>query len=396
MHPVTKLTAGLLLASAGLFDPSAAFAQKGKPGGGGGGGTTASYQLVPLAATPGLVTSLNASGQMVGYVQGPLRATHWELDAQGTVATTLLDRELLVDGEVVSFDSAAQNINDQGLIVGALGHYDTNSGWRPVVWWDESAPARALPVPDGMLLDDGGAYAVSNASPLHVGLQAVAVGRLIETVGSGFQTFVTAWAIHADGSLSEPVILAVGVFDKYASVAIDINSSLTLVGTVDRQAMRWQLAWDGESLSVISAQNLFPGTQDSDTAAINEFGDICGLRSGAAYLLENVGGVLTERSLAKLVNSKQERADNVRAGALDNSATPRMIGAVSVHSKSSGTFVRFYDPVLWQGTTVLDLTKATSPSPLLPEYLTGINDAGWIVGDGWTGQIRVPVVLLPQ
>lgn len=381
----------LVLCSVYLFLSQLGFAAK--PSGGGAAGT---YRIVPLASSPGLVQSINASGQMVGFFRDPPLAAHWELDAQGNVATITLDREILVGDEIVAYDSVAGDVNDQGIIAGALGNYETGTDWRPVVWFDEFAPARELPIPAGIVLDGGEAFAVSNYLAAHTGLQAVVVGRFIEAVGTSFHTHVAAWAIRTDGSIADAVVLDVGVTGKFESAAVDINSGLTVVGTLDQQAMRWQLAWDGQTLSVTTSQSLFPGVQFSSTSAINDSGDICGTRSGTAYLLENVGGVLTERSLGKLVDNRRDGTDNVRAAALDNSSTPRVVGSVNVYTKSSGIISRLYDPELWQGSSVLDLTKATSSTTLLPNYLNGINGAGRIVGDGWTGQIHVPVVLIPQ
>ena len=175
-----------------------------------------------------------------------------------------------------------------------------------------------------------------------------------------------------------------------------INRKLTVVGHIQRRAMRWQLGLDGVQLSLQSTLDVFPSLSFSEASAINEDGDICGKHGpySEAFLLDNVAGTLVNRSLAQLVNNSREYSQNYRASALNNLAVPQVVGGVSVYS-TRGVFLRSPE-VLWQGSTVIDLRNAT-PSPAMePSYLTSINDAGWMAGQGWDGVLHRPVVLKRQ
>jgi hypothetical protein len=45
---------------------------------------------------------------------------------------------------------------------------------------------------------------------------------------------------------------------------------------------------------------------------------------------------------------------------------------------------------------VFDLEKATPSLTMEANYLTSINDVGWIAGNGWDGALTRPIVLKPQ
>ena len=118
-------------------------------------------------------------------------------------------------------------------------------------------------------------------------------------------------------------------------------------------------------------------------------------KSGVAATGVRVAGTLVDRSLAQLVNNSREYSRNHRASALNNLAVPQVVGGVSVYATRSGILHRSPE-VLWQGSTVIDLRNAT-PSPAMePSYLTSINDAGWMAGNGWDGARHRPVVLKRQ
>ncbi|MBL8816509.1 MAG: hypothetical protein JNL58_10800 [Planctomyces sp.] len=375
-----------------------------KPPAGGGGGTTTSYRTVPLSSSEGLVQAVNGSGEMVGYVQGPMQAQHWTVSDTNVVISTTLDSDLVVGDQIISFDSGASDINDQGFIVGALGFYEFPDQWRPVIWNNKNGPARELPIPQGTT---GEAYGISNQPLAFNGLKAVVVGRFIDRNSTPDPvTYAVAWGILDDQNftITQPVILDVGMatpeITEYETVAMSINSSLAVVGVVEQMAHRWQLSlnWNNSTpvFSVTSTTALFPSAASSTANAINDSGDICGEASGRAYLLENVNGVLTNRTLPLLVNTSRTSTTNVLAAALDDSATPKVLGAVNVFRKSSGIIDRFYAPVLWQGTNVVDLEKSNTTTGLSPNYPTDINNSGWIVGNAWTGSIHIPAVLIPQ
>lgn len=99
-----------------------------KPGGGGGGTTTTTYRVVPLSATEGLVHSMNQSGEMVGELFGAsLGAHYWQIGANDTVSAIPLDSIVDNGSGPATMDSVAYGINNQGLIVGVMGDYSSNS-----------------------------------------------------------------------------------------------------------------------------------------------------------------------------------------------------------------------------------------------------------------------------
>ncbi|MEQ1829037.1 MAG: hypothetical protein ABL921_23950 [Pirellula sp.] len=378
--------------------PCPVLAQK-KPGG-------SSYTIIPLSDSVGLVHSINASGEMVGNVSptGLLVATHWSLNSQGIVTTTALDSTLMIGNTLVAFDSDAVGNNDQGIIVGALGDYSTGTGWKPVVWMNTLAAPQVLPVPLNPLAVqvEGDAIAVSNPPTEYSGLKAVVVGRYVEYFAGGLAlTHAVAWGITVDDEITDACELgsayATADVDEFQSAAVDINKQLTVVGSISARAMRWQLGWNGVQLSLQSTLDLFPSLSYSKSFAVNENGDICGHRApySEAFLLVNSAGTLVNQPLAQLVNNSREYSRSYRAAALNNLTVPQVVGSVSVFATRSHILNRWTE-VLWKGSSVIDLEKATPSLTMEANYLTSINDAGWIAGNGWDGAIHRPVVLKPQ
>lgn len=370
------------------------FCDAAKPGGGGTSGMT--FRVVPVSSSAGIVRSINDSSQTVGYLSDPPLAQYWHVGSNDAVSTLTLDHTLSDPQGAVEFDSVANSINNQGMIVGAVGDYATGTNWRPVVWMDATMPVQPLPIPEGLTITGGEAFGISHQAPQLSGLQAVIVGRLSHDEAGRTLCFVVAWPILTSGEILTPTLVDFGTTGEFNSAATSINSQLTVVGAVDQQAMRWQLNWNGTSLGVAAAQPLYGPGSFSTAEAVNEFGDICGTAGGQAFLLENVNGSLTNRTLALLVNNTKTGTRNVRAYALDSSATPKVVGAVDVYRKSNGVIDRLNDPVLWQGSSVTDLMKVSTPTTLVPDDLTAINNSGRIAGTAWTGTLHVPVVLIPQ
>ena len=228
---------------------------------------------------------------------------------------------------------------------------------------------------------------------------------------------LAAWAILADGSIQSPIILDIGLTGQGESAPLAINRGLTVAGTLDDSAMVWQLDWveqpaetsepeAGEAplppvfaLTVTGRLELFPEGNSSRAAGINDAGDICGRhwRSGSdhgAFLLTREGDTYQDQSLALLVDTNREKTRNIEARALDNSASPRVIGFVDTFTKTS--YTRFNRCVLWQGSSVQDLRESNSTSGLFPSYLGTINDSGLIAGAGWNGSQQLPVVMVPN
>jgi hypothetical protein len=399
----TSTRLALLAAMAAMILSNATILAQGKKGNG------TSYSITPLSAASGLVQCINSSGQMVGHQSpsGLPKATHWSLNNQGSVVTTVLDSTLMIDGFPVAFDSVADGNNDQGIIVGALGDYATQTGWRPVVWMSAQSAPRELPVSPSLLAVrvEGEAFGVSNLPSGLVGLKAVIVGRYIEYFGESEGTLTlthaVAWGVTSTDQITVALELGVAAstagMDEFESVAVDVNANLAVVGNIYPRAMRWQLGWNGAQLSLESALTLFPSLSFSQSSAINEFGDICGIHApySEAFLLENDAGTLVDRPLKQLVNNSREYSRSDRAAGLNSLPVPQVIGGASVYSTRSHILNQWVE-VMWQGSSVIDLEKTTPSLEIEASYLTTINDAGWIAGQGWDGVRHRPVILKPQ
>jgi uncharacterized membrane protein len=207
-----------------------------------------------------------------------------------------------------------------------------------------------------------------------------------------------------------------GYTGQYESAPLAVNRSLTVVGYLDDAARAWQLDWvplpeedeghveGGEltppafDLVQIDHWDLF-GSDSSIARSINDAGDICGSRwrphpQHIAFYLKRVGDGYVEQSLPPLVNTKQEKTRNISAHALDNSSTPRIVGSLDTYTSRSIT--RFNHPVMWRGSTVVDLKSANTTSGLIPVNCWSVNGAGRIAGSGWNGSVQLPIVMIPN
>jgi len=426
----------IMLASLALSATRLPAQPPGKGGGGSGGGSSnsSSWRTVAVSSQRGVVTSINNSGQMAGFLENSLGLPEpyaWTIGAGDAVSTTPLDFSYVqqsATGELewVANSGAANCVNEEGMIVGTVGER-APTGALPdltvaVIWTSPQATAVTLPLPASTssgVFDSSEGFAISHppSAATFPGLRAVTVGRYLWRSNGENLVVLAAWAILDDGSVQSPITLDIGVTGQFESAPLAINRGLTVVGTLDESAMVWQLDWveqaaetsepaggeeplpPGFTLAITSRLELFPKGDFSRAAGINEAGDICGQhwRSGSehgAFLLKRVGDTYQEQSLALLVNTNREKTRNVGARALDNSASPRVIGFVDTFTKTS--YTRFNRPVLWQGSSVQDLRESNTTSGLFPTYLGTINDSGRIAGQGWNGSQHLPIVMIPN
>jgi hypothetical protein len=188
-------------------------------------------------------------------------------------------------------------------------------------------PAKILPIgslvfPDAYV--EGGALGICKTPASQSGLKAIVVGRYMEYPEGVFDGAVVivhavAWPVTTSDQLLAPVELAIVNSrggSEFDTVAIDVNSSLQVVGTIAsetsiyKHAYRWQLSWDStrQQLSSDSGNMLFPTRQWSSALAINESGDICGERAGNArpFLLKRSGSGYVDQALV-VAPGTQER-----------------------------------------------------------------------------------------
>ena len=373
-----------------LFCFTAQAKKPGAPPGGGGGGTS-SYKIVELAHRPGHAYGINNLGDCVGEItdiDGLTKPYFWLVNDAGGVGSFPLSLQAPAEDPVLTTGSA-QDINDDGLIVGYCGEL---AEWTLATYWpDALADPVILPVPLDSLRSV--AYAVNS--------NGVVVGHYLDSLGL---LHPVAWGLRSDATIAGPVEMQSGPGSR--GIAEDVNDWQTVVGWQDVaghvEAWVWQLVWDEITLSLESGSSLTPQFPagvyvDSFAHSVNNDGDICGMRNpggrAEAYFLNRQDGVLVEQPLAFLVDNKRTGSANNYARSLNNASPPQIVGEASIFAKKQPGFTQGFIAVLWQGSTIVDLQKgANSPSLTASPLMWAINDRGWIAGQAWTGETAIPAV----
>jgi hypothetical protein len=266
---------------------------------------SSSWRTVAVSSQSGMVLSINNSGQMAGFLEGPSGVVEpyaWTVGAGDAVSTTPLDfsyvpQSATGEPEWVANSGAANCVNEEGMIVGTVGERDP-TGALPdltaaVIWTSPQALAVALPLPasnSSSVFDSSEGFAISHppSAATFPGLRAVAVGRYLWRSHGENLVVLAAWAILDDGSVQSPITLDIGITGQFESAPLAINRGLTVVGTLDESAMVWQLDWveqaaetsepaggeeplpPGFTLAITSRLELFPTGDFSRAAGINE------------------------------------------------------------------------------------------------------------------------------
>ena len=282
----------LLLMSMGQFTDA------GKPKKGGGG---SSYDLIVLETVTGYAQAINEANEIVGDFtdsDGSRKPVCWTVSAEGVFAWPL-------SLGAAAFGGKATDITDEQAICGYLftGTHD-DSALSACVWPNALAEPASLP------LGSFGERSVASA----INENGVVVGLLWGA--DRYLPFAAAWGIRDDGTITDPLILGPGG-------AEDVNAGNLAVGRSSDLAFRWQLGWDGTTLTVVTADEVFdPVTFPSSTVdAVNDFGDLCGDRhvpnvgSTFAYLVDDS---LNEYALEPLIDNRRTYTQNYDADSVNN------------------------------------------------------------------------------
>ena len=217
------------------------------PGGGG-------YTLVPLSDDTGdYEVASYASGanevwidgefsglEVVGNVVGS-SAYCWALDAGGTVVqTTALPMPANSEAGDIA---AAHDINDQGMIVGAGGSFSPLV-LRPLFWLDKLPPVNS-PILAG---HTGVAVDVNNNGMIVGQLNKPADSTQLAVVWQYTGTITDEDTGQDVPTFAGPLVLA----EETTVWAPRLNDAGTVVATVNYQAHRWQIDWDGQTLSPLA------------------------------------------------------------------------------------------------------------------------------------------------
>jgi hypothetical protein len=336
------------------------------------------YSVIELDTLPGKAFGINGQAEMVGEAGEQAQYWLYDLASQDVLQIPLSDPEGTVFDE-----SRAIDINDNRLIVG-VGWVDSGQGLvgSALVWVDAMSDPLVLPLPEGSI--SGGATAVNNA------------GVVVGVAGLEGCAAAIAWRVAADGVVEGPVVLATG---ENAS-AQDVNENGVTVGWVNDHAVRWTLSWDAELVSSPTDELFDPSLVPySHAQGVNDAGDVCG-QAGAefaeAFLLQN-GGLAP---LKPLIDSRKAATVNVGATALNNATTDhgvQVVGSAYVYDRAT-YFIKCDALTLWEeDQSVTDLT-AEGSRKTKPEFVTAINDSGWVTGATFNTNLEqnVPMLMIPQ
>lgn len=329
--------------------------------------------------------------EVVGILNG--RAHYWALSAAGNVIDAAeLPLPVEIDGEV---NSNATGINDHGVIVGSAGLANAH---RPYAWRGAISGAAPieLPVFDGFR---------GTASATGITNHGLILGWWQDEDGI---EYVVAWGLTPDGTIIGPELLGLAANGWKA----EANDAGDVVCTLDYQAYKWFVDWNGETLTVSAPQALTATITDAGGAVrtlplmtatgVNEHGDVCGAyqpNGWQAYLL-TAEGVL--KNMPYLVDNRRLGTRNISASNLNDAPTADQItiaGRGHTYYKNSGVIERLDVTLLWRGNQAYDLQAITSQSnsQLALKDIHAVSDAGWLAGYGWTTNLDPrPVVLVPK
>ena len=210
-----------------------------------------SYLATPDDATGSIALAINRLGQVAGQINlssGASEAAIW--DSSGAIT-----RLGFLTGE--SFSSGAQDINDNGLVVGVA----SAAGGSRAFLWDGSGPIEALPMPSGATSTV--AQAINN--------HGVIAGSASVMYGPGLAV------VWQDGVPTALPPLA----DGATASAVDLNDAGQVVGNSATTAPPWlvqdAVLWDDGSIVDLGSL----GGPFGLATAINAEGQIAGYMTNA-------------------------------------------------------------------------------------------------------------------
>lgn len=372
--------------------------------GGGGGASTTSYSVVVLDSREGYADDINNVGAAVGAVftegNGTGPQPYYWLAIPGRKSTSVVSVPLSLNGSGGNFGEA-NGITDTDSADPTSGAWICGNAWttdgpvsnRALVWDDPANDPLVLP------LGSNGTAAWARA----INNNGLVVGFRTWTVDGVNGQSAAVWGVLPDGTVVGPVDLGAGY-------AFNVNDSGLIVGRDRResggdfQATWWQVYWDGVDLALLDAGLLVDSTGLANSAAlgVNNAGYTCGILQEfdspqEAFVLDST---LTPQVLAPLVDDDSTYTLNTRATAVNNLETPQVLGSAWKIDRKTGASLGIV-PVLWQGTSVIDLRAAVGSGKNVAatpswDRLESINDSSWIAGQGNASGVNVPIVMIPK
>jgi probable HAF family extracellular repeat protein len=339
------------------------------------------YNITDLGTLGGATSqanAINSGGQVVGEAQLPSTYENAFFYSGG-----LMNGLGALPGDAASDAYALNNLNNAGQVqVVGVSWSGGNGGAYHAFLWQSST---------GMMQDLGNlgssttvARAIDNATPLHP----------FQVVGDGFTAAGVrhAW-IWQNSAMTDLNSLLPANSGWVLSQALGINDNQQIVGdgVINGQyhAFLWQLGGGAPTdLGVLSGSNQSSGT------AVNAAGQVAGI-SGPAVINGNFHGFLwtfpgpmTDLGAVSFGAHVSQQTVSSYAYALNNASQVQVVGYSTYSAAIEGT--------LWQNGEAIDLNS------LLPKHsggyiarAYGINDSGWIVGEGQNGSGPHAVLLTP-
>jgi probable HAF family extracellular repeat protein len=275
--------------------------------------------------------------------------------------------------------SSATALNNSGQVVGTSENSSGGTAIRHAFLWQAGTGMIDL---GNLGASETWALAVNNPAAAHP-FQVVGYGEM--TAGGVNH----AW-LWQNGIMTDLNTLIPSNSGWVLTSANGINDNQQIVGqgTINGQyhAFLWQIGGGAPTdLGVLSG-----GTQSGATA-INSNGRVAGTSStGTAYhaFLWTSPGPMTDLGTVSLSTGEIQKDVFSYAYALSNSSQVQVVGDSELGADMHAT--------LWQGSKAIDLnSQIPKNSGWLLERAYGVNDAGWIVGEGQNGSGPHAVLLTP-
>jgi len=359
------------------------------------------YTLVELSDSEGYVRDINqldGGVEVVGILHDNSgeaevrRAHYWMVDAAGHVLLSLDLQTLPPVPPDAIVHSSAEDVNNQGVVVGYQVDQTDVLGIRPVLWATGASAPFELPLPEG----------ASGAMAMSINDEGIVVGtaRSLDTES------LVAWKVTVVNGVwtvqdTQKILIAPGLL---AAQVVNSGYVCTSVAAdpaypTSYRAYRLKLAWDGEQVWEVAGSRTQLFNIYSQAQGINEAGTVCGSYNDGrswAFVMNAAGTLLVLPQLpGGRIGGQAYEIRNFAANGLNNASPLQVVGRGSIVITKTLEW-RGDVGVLWNiGGSAVNLDTATSRDL----YLNDINDAGWIVGDAEDTEdflLRQPVVLIPS
>jgi probable HAF family extracellular repeat protein len=329
---------------------------------------SASYTVTDLGTLGGAASQANAINSM-GQVAGSAQV------ASGSYHPFLYTGGVMTDLGVASgfTDGSARAVNAAGQVAVSEG-VAGNSNGDAFLWQSGSG------------LTDLGNIGSSPTTPL--GINNATSGHPVQVVGTGTPTGGGghAW-LWQNGVMTDLNTLLPANSGWVLTEADGINDNQQIVGQGIINGQYHAYLWQPGTGAPKDLGTL-PGTSNSGAKAINKMGQVAGW-SNTPPPDQDDAVLWTSGQINDLGPLPKDYWS--QAAALNSTNSVQVVGT------SVGNLYPLGHAVLWQSGKAIDLTsQLPKNSGWLVQQAYGINDAGWIIGEGQNGSRSHAVLLTPS